>query len=272
MLTVKYVPQTPPPVNNKDRAKAVFKLFILGLKYVVVEAIFWFVAKVKKPVLAITLVVIGALVGCMYGTKIASAVTTASPEKVEEVEKAGKAKKQKKIPILNEAAMDDTKVRDYIMRFHDVAQMEMSKFKVPASIQLAQGILESSCGTSPLCRNANNHFGIKGVGSAGSYGAKDDKWQLPNGSYVHQKSRPPGGKKVKSGFRKYKTAWESWRDHTILLSNDNYGRLKRHGMDYRKWAYGLKACKYATDPEYAQALIGLIERYELHRYDNVPTK
>ena len=260
MLTVKYVPQTPPPVNNKDRAKAVFKLFILGLKYVVVEAIFWFITKVKKPVLALTLIVIGALVGCMYGTKIAN--TVASPEKV------GEAEKQKKAPpVLNEAAMSDDAVKAYILRFHGVAQLEMQKFGIPASIQLAQGLLESDCGESTLAKNANNHFGIKGKGTAGSYGAKDDKWRLPNGKITHQKAKPPGGKKEKSSFAAYNTAWESWRDHSELLSNRRYGKLKKHGLDYEKWAYGLKKCGYATDPRYAEALISKIRKYDLHKYD-----
>lgn len=271
MLTVKYVPQNTPPVNNKDRAKAVFKLFVLGLKYVLMEAIFWFVDKVKKPVLALTLVVLGVLIGCVYGTKIAS--TVASPEKVEEPEETEKAKKQKKTPpVLNEAAMNDDAVKAYILRFHNVAQIEMQKFGIPASIQLAQGILESDCGESTLAKNANNHFGIKGAGTAGSYGAKDDKWRLPNGKITHQKAKPPGGKKEKSSFAAYKTAWESWRDHSELLSNRRYGKLKKYGMDYEKWAHGLQKCGYATDPKYAEALLSKIRKYDLHKYDNVATK
>ncbi len=157
----------------------------------------------------------------------------------------------------NEAApvpasgLSTEQTRDYIERFHKIAIGEMEKFGIPASISLAQGLIESRAGLSKLAVNNNNHFGIKcfsrrcGKGHCSNF--TDD---------TH-----------KDFFRKFKSPWESWRAHSQLLASGRYAKLKKHGRDYRKWAYGLKSVGYATDRTYAEKLIGIIERYDLHKYD-----
>lgn len=161
-------------------------------------------------------------------------------------------------PLDNRIVATDDRSKDkaelvsaYINRFAKVARIEQQKFGIPASISLAQGLVESRYGTSTLARKANNHFGIKCHARRCSKGhcinATDDSH--------------------KDFFRKYGNAWESWRAHSQLLANGRYTRLKKHGRDYRKWAHGLQQLGYATDRSYAQKLIGVIERYDLHRYD-----
>lgn len=139
----------------------------------------------------------------------------------------------------------------YIEKWAPIAQKEMQKFGIPASISLAQGLVESRGGTSLVCRKAKNHFGIKCFSKhhrACCVKAKDDH----NGD----------------SFRLFETDWESWRAHSKLLMGDNYDRLKKYGSgDYRAWAHGLKACGYATDRTYAEKLIGMIEAHDLHQYD-----
>ena len=139
---------------------------------------------------------------------------------------------------------------NYIARYHKTAVTEMHRYGIPASISLAQGLVESRAGDSKLARNNNNHFGIKcfsrrcGKGHCSNF--TDD---------TH-----------KDFFRKFKSPWESWRAHSELLQKPLYKRLYR-SKDYRQWAYGLKACGYATDRTYAEKLIGIIERYGLDAYD-----
>lgn len=140
---------------------------------------------------------------------------------------------------------------NYIARYHKTAIGEMEKFGIPASISLAQGLVESRAGDSKLARNNNNHFGIKcfsrrcGKGHCSNF--TDD---------TH-----------KDFFRKFKSPWESWRAHSQMLAGGRYAKLKKHGRDYHQWAYGLKSAGYATDRTYAEKLIGIIERYDLHKYD-----
>lgn len=140
---------------------------------------------------------------------------------------------------------------DYIERFHKIAIDEMRQFGIPASISLAQGLIESRAGTSKLAKSNNNHFGLKcfskrcGKGHCSNF--TDD---------TH-----------KDFFRKFPSPWESWRAHSQLLASGRYAKLKRHGHDYRAWAYGLKSVGYATDRSYAEKLIGMIERYDLDKYD-----
>jgi len=150
---------------------------------------------------------------------------------------------------VEELSSGDTE--EYINRYKKVAMDEMEKFGIPASISLAQGIIESRAGSSLLAQKCKNHFGIK-CWSKKHKGCcmkfKDDN--------------------NNDSFRFFeKTAWESWRAHSKLLSSGRYKKLHRHGRDYRAWAYGLKAVGYATDRTYAEKLIGVIERYDLHQYD-----
>jgi len=135
--------------------------------------------------------------------------------------------------------------------FHKAtAQNEMSLYGIPASITLAQGILESGSGKGRLSVKANNHFGIKCHGWTGKkiYHDDDEKQEC---------------------FRKYKDAKYSFRDHSLFLSErKRYSKLfKLKKEDYKGWAKGLKAAGYATDRKYPQKLISLIERYQLYEFD-----
>lgn len=139
----------------------------------------------------------------------------------------------------------------YIDKYKDWAIEQMHQFKIPASITLAQGLLESNAGRSTLATEANNHFGIK-VGSTwtGPYVLRDDDARNEK-------------------FRKYKSARESYIDHSRFLQQKRYQGLYRlHPTDYKGWARGLKAAGYATSPSYAEALIRVIEMYNLHQFDN----
>lgn len=127
---------------------------------------------------------------------------------------------------------------------------QMLRYKIPASITLAQGLLESGAGMSSLAREANNHFGIK-CGSA---------WKGP---YVLRDDDARNEK-----FRKYRSVAESYEDHSRFLKQSRYSSLfALSPKDYKGWARGLKRCGYATNPRYASLLIDLIERYDLDKYD-----
>lgn len=138
----------------------------------------------------------------------------------------------------------------YVNRFAKIAQQEQAKFGIPASISLAQGIIESRYGTSTLAVRNNNHFGIK----CHSRGCK--RGHCTNHSDDSHKDF----------FRKYNTAWESWRAHSNVLMSPRYKAARGHG--YRKWAQILKSKGYATDHSYTNTLISTIEKYKLYRYDN----
>lgn len=140
---------------------------------------------------------------------------------------------------------------DYIERYASVAQVEMRKFGIPASISLAQGLVESRAGHSTLARRNNNHFGMK------CFSKKCAKGHCSNFTDDHHKDF----------FRIYQNSWESWRAHSQMLASGRYTTLKKYGKDYRNWAYGLKTLGYATDRNYAEKLIGMIEKYDLQKYD-----
>ena len=140
----------------------------------------------------------------------------------------------------------------YIAKYKGAAICSMRKNAVPASITLAQGIVESNSGKSSLATEANNHFGIKCFSK-----------HCKKGHCVNKTDDSH-----KDFFRKYKSAEECFTDHGNKISNGRYKKLKRYGMNYRKWAIGLKLCGYATDGNYANILINTIERYNLHKYDN----
>jgi LysM repeat protein len=150
---------------------------------------------------------------------------------------------------------------DYIKRYKKIAMREMERTGVPASIKLAQGILESDAGKSKLARSANNHFGIK-CGSRWNgeeYFKEDDDYD-------------DRGKLIKSCFRQYRNADASFVAHSEFLRDPaksfRYGFLFRlDPVDYRSWAEGLRRSGYATNPNYPKLLITLIERYNLNQYD-----
>ena len=147
-------------------------------------------------------------------------------------------------------AQRNTAYQQYVDKYKEAAIEQMHRYKIPASITLAQALLESGAGTSYLAKNANNHFGIKvGVGWNGPYVVRDDDRQGEH-------------------FRKYKNVEDSYEDHSQFLLKDRYKRLfDLNPLDYKAWARGLKACGYATSPTYADRLINIIETYELDDYD-----
>lgn len=149
----------------------------------------------------------------------------------------------------------------YIDKYKKIAIQEMERAGVPASIKLAQGILESNAGQSTLARKANNHFGMK----CGTQW-RGDTYYLEDDDYND------AGKLVKSCFRVYKKENESYIAHSEFLRDPRkryrYGDLfKLNPRDYKAWARGLKSSGYATSPTYAEKLIGIIESYKLYQYD-----
>ena len=142
------------------------------------------------------------------------------------------------------------KVHRYITVFADIAMEEMQEYGIPASITLAQGVLESGAGEGELTRKANNHFGIK-----------CHDWK---GAKVYHDDDTAG-----ECFRKYSTPKFSFQDHSLFLT----GRKRYTGLfklpkdDYKGWAKGLRAAGYATDKKYPSKLISIIERYKLYQYD-----
>ncbi len=143
----------------------------------------------------------------------------------------------------------------YIAAFKSVAVEEMNKYGIPASITLAQGIIESGSGNSSLARFANNHFGIKCTSDWKGKGYyKDDD-------------------KADDCFRVYKDARESYRDHSEFLKRKRYSALfELDKNDYKNWALGLKQAGYATNPKYPDMLINIIDKYQLQQYDEPETE
>lgn len=142
--------------------------------------------------------------------------------------------------------------QEYIAVFSEIAQLEMKAYGIPASITLAQGLLESGFGKGSLALKTNNHFGIKcHTGWQGDYDFHDDD-------------------EKGECFRKYNHPMYSYRDHSIFLSGrSRYAFLfELPNDDYKAWAKGLRKAGYATDRHYPQKLIGLIERYQLHKFDH----
>ncbi|RXM48604.1 glucosaminidase domain-containing protein [Flavobacterium sp. YO12] len=146
-------------------------------------------------------------------------------------------------------------INNYVLQYKDIAIGNMKTYGIPASIILAQGILESGAGRGDLALEANNHFGIKchkdWLGESVRH--DDDSAQ--------------------ECFRKYPEPAESYRDHALfLVGKKRYESLFTYEKDdYKAWAKGLRACGYATDPKYPDKLISYIERYNLHQYDCLVT-
>jgi flagellum-specific peptidoglycan hydrolase FlgJ len=140
----------------------------------------------------------------------------------------------------------------YIQKFAKYAVEEMEKYRIPASITLAQGLLETGGGQSRLALEGKNHFGIK---------CKED-W---TGKTMKHTDDAPN-----ECFRVYEDPRQSYEDHSIFLSTRKYyaNLFKLDMKDYRAWAYGLKKAGYATNPRYASILITKIEKYKLYEYDN----
>jgi len=140
---------------------------------------------------------------------------------------------------------------DYINKYSNLAVKHKDKYKIPASITLAQGILETNAGLSKMAIATNNHFGIK----------CHTDWA---GERAYYKDDNP-----KDCFRQYKSVEDSYEDHSkFLLQYPRYAVLFTYDIrDYTSWAKGLQTCGYATNPGYANSLIRIIEDYDLYRYD-----
>lgn len=159
------------------------------------------------------------------------------------------------LPLVAVAQRGETQhqstIPEYITKYSEIAKAEMRRSGIPASITLAQGILESNYGNSNLARKANNHFGIK----------CGNNWKGP--TYIQDDDTK------NECFRKYESVLHSFADHSnFLRGKDRYASLfELNSKDYKGWANGLKAAGYATNPNYAMILIRLIEERDLHRFD-----
>ena len=144
--------------------------------------------------------------------------------------------------------------QQYIDQYKDIAIEEMRRWKIPASITLAQGLFESGAGQSELARKGNNHFGIKCNGWEGRKVYHDDDAR-------------------NECFRAYNSPYESFEDHSrFLVKGQRYRSLfSLKTTDYKGWARGLKAAGYATNPQYADKLIEIIQLYKLYEYDKAKT-
>ncbi len=147
-------------------------------------------------------------------------------------------------------------IQNYISIYNSIAVSEMEEYGIPASITLAQGILESSMGLGRLAKEGNNHFGIK----------CHKNWK---GKRIYHDDDRKG-----ECFRVYKNPNQSFRDHSLFLTErSRYAFLfDFKSNDFKAWAKGLKKAGYATDSKYPQKLISLIERFDLDQYDNMKTK
>ncbi|MEM0991489.1 MAG: glucosaminidase domain-containing protein [Bacteroidota bacterium] len=141
--------------------------------------------------------------------------------------------------------------KNYVKRFAQTAITEQQKFGIPASITLAQGLLESDAGDSRLAVESSNHFGIKCRSKCKGCTCRN---YTDDSAY--------------DMFRVFESAWESYREHSILLTGDRYKHLLNLEVtDYKNWAHGLKKAGYATDKRYAEKLITIIEFLNLSQYD-----
>lgn len=202
------------------------------------------------------------LVGCGSSHKVRTTTQKKDPRKVnkiETVEVKQEVKSEVKVEEKSEEFEATSKVTatsitvyDYINQFKEVAKNNMKDYKIPASITLAQGILESGAGKGRLCLEANNHFGIK----------CHTGWTGP--SITHDDDA------LQECFRKYSDPNDSYRDHSKFLTSRSWYKplFQLDILDYKGWAHGLKKAGYATDPKYPSKLIGIIERYQLFLYDH----
>ena len=157
----------------------------------------------------------------------------------------------------NPTFVDDEMRRNYIATYQDIAVREMHRSGIPASITLAQGILESQWGQGHLATGSQNHFGIK------------CKTEWTGARYLHKDDDYVDGALIESCFRAYDFPEDSYIDHTnFLVDNPRYAELFTLGStNYADWARGLRKCGYATDRAYAAKLIRIIEENELAQYD-----
>jgi len=152
----------------------------------------------------------------------------------------------------------DDSTPDYIQSMKHLALLYAKEANIPVSICLGQAILESSAGNGELVRKANNHFCIKALSG----------WPTDRIYYKEDDDRDEAGNLKKSPFRVYASAEESFADYVLFLKKDRYKDLFALAPDdYKGWAMGLQAAGYATDTLYGKKLITIIEKYQLHQYD-----
>jgi hypothetical protein len=151
---------------------------------------------------------------------------------------------------------------EYIARFKDLAIAEMQATGIPASVKLAQAILESNHGNSSLAKNANNHFGVK----------CKEEWS--GAKFYHKDDDYVNGVLVPSCFRKYSSPEESFHDHSMFLTTRHYytALFQNEPFDYKSWCHGLKKAGYATSKDYDKNLIRIIEKYKLDRFDKMSAR
>ena len=154
----------------------------------------------------------------------------------------------------------ENETTQYILEYKEVAIAEMQRTGIPASIKLAQAIIESNKGLSNLAQESNNHFGIK----CKSY------WKGET-FYHKDDDRNEEGKLIKSCFRAYPRVFDSYIDHSNFIKNSPgyWWLFNIEKTNYRRWAEGIQLNGYATDPNYAKKMIRIIEQYELNKYDNL---
>jgi flagellum-specific peptidoglycan hydrolase FlgJ len=147
-------------------------------------------------------------------------------------------------------AQNEDKVLAYIEKYKALAMEEQLRTGIPAAIKLAQGIHETAAGSSELCQNANNHFGIKCKAT----------WKGDTYTYTDDRKD--------ECFRKYNDDYTSYKDHSDFLNNNpRYKTLFTYSTDdYKSWAHGLKKAGYATNPHYATRIIETVEKYNLNQY------
>lgn len=188
------------------------------------------------------------LIGC-FSVSCGSKKKVASEGK-QRSERTENGSRERENPVAAPAGSYANVVQNYISEYADIAQEEMRLYKIPASITLAQGILESGAGRGDLTRRANNHFGIKCHDWTGEMVYHDDD-------------------RSQECFRKYNDPKYSYRDHSLFLTErKRYAALfDLDEDDYKGWAKGLREAGYATDRQYPRKLIDIIERYALYNYD-----
>lgn len=204
------------------------------------------------------IILVAMLVACGASkTKVATKKTTRTTQKSVKNQKARSVENTSKpttetLEATQKIKVTTEMVQAYILRYKEVAKKNMVTDGVPASITLAQGILESGAGTGNLSIQANNHFGIKCHKEWTGESVKHDDDAL------------------QECFRKYKHPEESYKDHSYFLTTrTRYASLfTLPKNDYKAWANGLQKAGYATDVKYPEKLISLIERYQLQQYDN----
>lgn len=207
----------------------------------------------KKILLLAVVLFLASCKGTKYTTGKKPASTKPKTERTVTKKPTTTAKpKTETLEATSTTTVTSNTVTQYIDLYKETAKANMRTHGIPASITLAQGILESGSGNGRLAKEANNHFGIKcHTGWTGDIIRHDDD-------------------AAQECFRKYRHASESFRDHSLFLtSRSRYADLfKLKKDDYKGWAKGLRKAGYATDPKYPDKLISLIDRYQLYQYDD----